>query len=332
MNNLISIIVPVYNAEAYLEKCVESLINQTYRNIEIILINDGSNDSSERICLKFANEDKRVKYFKQSNSGAAAARNKGLDNASGNYIGFVDSDDFVDEDMFEVLLKFALDNDADASQILSRRVTDEGNIINQQLINVTENTELVCYNSNQAIEHYLLGNHSLWSHLYRASLFNDLRIPEGMSGEDLAIIIPLYSKVNKVVKINQYKYNYRYNTKSVTNSKLNQRSINLYYEYKNQITRYYNNQYYVEILTYTQFKTLNGIINSIVLFGDRGFDNNEEYFKKELKINFPIFQANKFISLNQIRKIKLYLFSRSIYKSLLRVKRKYYKRPLYGEE
>ena len=98
----ISIIVPVYNAEKYLDQCIQSILNQTHTNIELILVNDGSKDLSEEICLSYEKLDDRVKFINQSNSGVSVARNSGIDYASGTYIGFVDSDDWIHPQMYEI--------------------------------------------------------------------------------------------------------------------------------------------------------------------------------------------------------------------------------------
>lgn len=328
----ISIVVPVYNAGNYLYQCIESLRAQTYVNIEIILVDDGSKDQSREICLEFAEKDQRIHYYYQNNAGAAAARNNGIDHATGDYIGFVDSDDYIDSDMYEVLLDAIVNNDAQVAQILSRRVTDDGMIINQELIDRTENNPPVVYSSEEAIEHYLIGNHSLCSHLYDSTLFQSVRIPEGMSGEDLAIVIPLYCQCNKVVKINQYKYNYRFNPNSVTNTPLNQRKINLFHEYERQLEEYGYNSFYKTVLTFTISKTLAGILNAMVLYGDNGFSENEAFFKSKLKYYWDAFKRNKYINEKQLQKYSIYLKSRILYKVMLIVKRKFYKRPLYGEE
>lgn len=328
----ISVIVPVYNAGKYLYQCIESLISQTYSNLEIILVNDGSNDDSEKICLQFVDKDQRVHYIHQDNAGAAAARNNGINHATGDYIGFVDSDDYIDADMYETLLNTIVKNDAQVAQILSRRITDDGVVINQELINRTENKPPVVYSSDKAIEHYLIGNHSLCTHLYSGMLFRSVRIPEGMSGEDLAIVIPLYSQCNKIVKVNLYKYNYRFNYESVTNTPLNQRKINLFYEYEKQLKLYGENTYYRSILIYTISKTLSGILNAMVL-GRRGdFAENELFFKSKLKLYWNDFLENKYIGSKQIRKYLIYLKSRALYRMMLSIKRKFYKRSLYGEE
>ena len=106
VNSLISIIVPVYNVQEYLPKCLDSIINQTYKNLEIILVDDGSTDNSGKLCDEYAERDKRIKIIHQKNSGQANARNKGIKESKGKYIAFVDSDDWIDEDFIETLEKY----------------------------------------------------------------------------------------------------------------------------------------------------------------------------------------------------------------------------------
>ena len=100
MDDLISVIVPVYNVEEYLDRCIESIVNQTYKNLEILLIDDGSTDNSYNICDKWAKKDNRIKVVHKENGGVSSARNVGLDVATGDYIGFVDSDDYISIDMY----------------------------------------------------------------------------------------------------------------------------------------------------------------------------------------------------------------------------------------
>lgn len=109
----VSVIVPVYNSEKYLNRCVESLIHQTLQEVEIILVNDGSKDGSGEICRKFAQEDSRIVYIEQKNTGVSAARNRGLDVASGEFVMFCDSDDYYEESAAEKLLKLAQNHRAD---------------------------------------------------------------------------------------------------------------------------------------------------------------------------------------------------------------------------
>lgn len=113
MSIRISIIVPIYNTEQYLEKCVDSILQQSYTDVEVLLINDGSTDGSASICCRYAQQDKRVRVFHQSNMGTAAARNTGLDNAAGEYISFVDSDDYIHSEMYSDLYYALTENNAD---------------------------------------------------------------------------------------------------------------------------------------------------------------------------------------------------------------------------
>ena len=112
-NSLISIVIPVYNAEKYLEQCLNSIQNQTYKNFEVILVNDGSMDHSESICMDFVKVDTRFKYFTKVNGGASSARNFGLDYVLGDFITFIDADDWVDENHLEVLLNNIKENNSD---------------------------------------------------------------------------------------------------------------------------------------------------------------------------------------------------------------------------
>ena len=165
---LISIIVPVYNVESYLKKCLESIINQTYKNIEIILIDDGSTDSSGKICDDYANKDKRIKVIHKQNGGVSDARNTALDICRGDYIGFIDSDDYIELDMYETLLKFLLNNNLDVAMCSSYTVknkqlircknfkpyilTGKEAIINDLLINKYKGSPIVVWNKFYALQ------------------------------------------------------------------------------------------------------------------------------------------------------------------------------------
>ena len=129
MDKLISIIIPVYNVSKYLDKCVKSILLQTYSNLEIILVNDGSTDGSGVLCDELKKTDKRICVIHKPNGGLSDARNAGLDIATGDYIGFVDSDDYVEPDMFQILLENAMKYDADVSGCRYAEVYEDGNRI-----------------------------------------------------------------------------------------------------------------------------------------------------------------------------------------------------------
>ena len=119
MDKTLSVIVPVYNAERFLERCITSLTNQTYKNLEILLVNDGSKDDSLSICRRFAQQDDRIKVLDKPNGGASSARNLGLKHATGDYIGFCDADDFQDADTFETLIHIMEENNLPTIEFLS---------------------------------------------------------------------------------------------------------------------------------------------------------------------------------------------------------------------
>ena len=138
-NELVSIIIPVYNVEDYLERCIESVINQTYTNIEVILVNDGSTDKSEDICRKFAKNDKRLKIISQRNQGVSCARNTGIMYANGDYIGFVDPDDFIDKSMYEKLLLNMKKYNASISVCAYTNNESSGNMESKIFVNKDKN-------------------------------------------------------------------------------------------------------------------------------------------------------------------------------------------------
>ena len=208
----LSIIIPVYNAEKFLKKCVESVLKQTHSNIEVLLIDDGSVDNSLAICNDFSKKDSRVKVFIQENSGQSKARNVGLDNSTGSYIAFVDSDDWVDEDYFELLLKASLKYDTDIScaSILRERQNitkirlkyeqEKVYIVPQEKIDVARVPDM-CY---------------VWNKVYKKSFLDkiSLRFVEGMFFEDVDFVTRAIYFSNKIVTVPNTYYHYWTNNNS----------------------------------------------------------------------------------------------------------------------
>ena len=177
---MISIIVPVYNVEPYLRKCLDSILDQTYRDLEILIIDDGSTDGSGAICDEYAGKDDRIKVFHTENKGLSAARNLGLDNASGDWIGFVDSDDWIEPDMYEVLLRKAEETGADVVECgchIDYRATSYEHPAIQRAVSDID-----------AVESLIRGEirTQVWNKIWRSHLFTDIRFPEGHSFEDVA--------------------------------------------------------------------------------------------------------------------------------------------------
>lgn len=215
----ISVIIPVYNVEKYINQCINSVINQTYTNLEIILIDDGSPDRCGEICEEYALKDSRIKVIHQSNGGLSKARNSGLDIATGDYIGFVDSDDYIKDNMYEFLLQLLLKNNADIS-ICGTFDIEKNSYYEEEHY----------YNSEEAIKLMLTEtkfNTSAWDKLYKRDLFNGIRFPEGKIYEDLATIYKLFHKASKIVYNSQPKYYYRITPNSIMNQSFNYKNMDL---------------------------------------------------------------------------------------------------------
>lgn len=228
---MISVIVPVYRVEKYLCKCVKSIQSQTYTDLEIILVDDGSPDNCGKICDELASEDKRIKVIHQKNGGQAKARNAGLDIAKGKYITFVDSDDTIEPQMIEILLVMLKKNvNADIS-ICGYRSVYEG-----KSIEFTGDVQLMgdVALSKQKLWQEVFGklNNAVWNKMYDATLIGSLRFPEGIiHGEDLIFNLEYLKKCQGGV-INQTPlYNYLQRKGSVTGSEFTANNI---YEIKSK--------------------------------------------------------------------------------------------------
>lgn len=216
MNELISVIVPVYNAEKYLKRCTDSILRQTYSNIELILVNDGSKDGSLKLCHEIAASDSRVKVLDKPNGGAASARNMGLDHASGDYIGFCDADDFPDLNMYEILLVKMKELQADMVDCTAKDLDENGN-----LIHTDKNTgSTVMQSVEEAVKRIFLrkGNVSLCTRLFKKSIVADLRIPEGRRVEDFFFTICCLLRSSCNVIVEKPLYNCVSRSNSVTRS------------------------------------------------------------------------------------------------------------------
>ena len=221
MDDKITVIVPVYNVENYLRKCLDSIMAQTYKNIEIIVVNDGSTDTSGEICKEFSGMDHRIIYIEQENAGLSAARNTGLNNMSGDYVTFVDSDDWIEQDYIETLYKKIVEYQADIAvgNYYSYNEDEEtyyfhiyGNSYYEKVydnISIFENL----YESQEMKSFALI---SAWGKLYKAKLFDYLRFDKGKLGEDGYFNQKMYLSVNKVVYLNKGLYAYRQRSGSIT--------------------------------------------------------------------------------------------------------------------
>ena len=205
---LISVIVPVYNSAAFLDQCLESIVAQTYRNLEILVVDDGSTDGSAAMCDHWVERDERIRVIHQSNGGHSAARNAALDAMTGSLVTMVDSDDVLHPEFVSTLLDVMSKNDADVA--VCDYIPFCGDAVSFPTLPTQR--EVCRYNQHEAILAVFYQNgltHSPWARLFKASLFEELRFPLGIIYEDLAIIYPLLKHCQRVVTIGDVLYGYR---------------------------------------------------------------------------------------------------------------------------
>ena len=182
MGDKISVIVPIYNVEPYLRRCIDSIINQTYKNLEIILVDDGSTDGSGEICNKYEQQDERIRVIHKKNGGAADARNKGLEVMTGKFVSFVDSDDWIEYNFYENMIEQAIKYNADIVVSNYNYVSDNGDIICRY-----EKNDKVRYNTEEAMNEMIHDGFIqavIWNKLYLKSCIKDIRFKVGQICED----------------------------------------------------------------------------------------------------------------------------------------------------
>lgn len=218
---LISIIIPVYNVEKYLNRCLDSVISQSYDNLEIILVNDGSNDCSKSICENYAKKDSRIVFINKSNGGLSDARNAGLDIAKGDLIGFIDSDDYIEQDCYETMLSRMISTNADLVICNYQYVDELGNVIlrdesisSDEVLSKTEGMKrLTVENSGYYI--------TAWNKLYTKYLLEDIRFPVGRIHEDNFVVHKIINKCEKIAILTEKKFYYSQRQGSISASNIN---------------------------------------------------------------------------------------------------------------
>lgn len=226
MEELVSIIIPVYNVENYLDKCLDSVINQTYKNLEIVIVNDGSTDNSENIILDYLKKDNRIVYIKKKNGGLSSARNSGLDKCKGKYVSFVDSDDTLDTKFIKRMVA-CIEKDHTQIAICNMRYIFPDNTIKKRTPQIKKR-EIVT--NIQAIKDILVGEKFKFhaqNKIYLTQLFNDptniVRFPVGRIYEDMFTTYKVIFKANQISYINETLYNYLQNREgSILNTRFNE--------------------------------------------------------------------------------------------------------------
>lgn len=226
----ISIIVPVYNVEALLPRCLDSICGQTFRDLEIILVDDGATDGSGRICDEYARKDARIRVIHQPNAGLAGARNTGLQIAEGEYVGFVDSDDRIAPDMYETLLDSITSREADIAVCARFLETEAGEVSPMWVL-----PEPQMMDSHEAVRRLLRGDGldaAAWDKLYRRELFDGLRYPLKYVSEDIPVTYRLLCRAKRIVHCGKPLYYYLQRAGSLSHAAFSEKTLGLYFHHK----------------------------------------------------------------------------------------------------
>lgn len=223
MDELISVIIPIYNVEEYLNRCVESILKQTYKNLEIVLVDDGSTDASGKIADKYETIDNRVVVYHKENGGLSDARNYGLDRMKGKYVTFIDSDDYVSSKYVEVLYNSLINNNSDIA------IVDTKLVFNNSCEEI-EPDEIIKEETFERVDALIRTlrvelRQSAWGKLYKSEMFRNIRFPKGKLYEDLAIVFDLLLIASNITYVNASLYYYMVRDNSIMQEKFNIRQM-----------------------------------------------------------------------------------------------------------
>lgn len=320
MNELITVIINVYNEERFIKKCLDSVVNQTYKNLEILIINDGSTDNTLKICKKY--KDKRIKIITTKNLGLSLSRNVGIDNAKGEYLYFVDADDFIEEDAIEYLYNLCKKYDCELSTCKPLTIFN----YNYTLKQPPEKIDIL--DSKAMLKKIILSEDlavTLWNKLIRKEIFEDIRFQDRIIN-DITVTYKLAIKSHKIVYSNQRKYYYLRHKNAITVNKKGERIERVTDCYKAIIERYNDIKKIYPNLIENEIAMLRVILQLYIL------DNEEvQKFLKEQKFE-ELFKKTFtlkmiFARVRNKEKIKLILFriNPKLYKKAGLLYRKKYK-------
>ena len=318
----ISIVVPIYNVEKYLCRCIDSIINQTIKDIEVILVDDGSTDSCPKICDQYAQKDIRIRVIHKSNGGLSSARNEGIKVAQGQYIGFVDSDDYVNINMYEKLYNQAIEKGADIVQCHFKKVYEDEDY--SRLINECDVDEL---SNNEALLRLVkMGELHVqsvvaWNKIYKKELFQNISYPIGKLHEDEFTTYKLFANSSKIVDISQELYYYRQVEGSIMNRKFNVKRLD-YLEALVNMVNFFKNKNDDELFRLLIQRSIDTCrmyyYEAYDKIGDKSTCNG---IKQKYNFMFKYYLCNKNIKIEKKLSSCIFYISQNIYK-LIQTKRK----------
>lgn len=296
----ISVIIPVYNVEKYLSECLDSVVNQTYKNLQIILVDDGSTDFSGKICDEYAEKDNRITVVHQKNAGAGAAKNTGLELIDGEYFSIIDSDDYIELDMYKKMVKSLEKYNADIVQCLFRNVFVNDSFDRKYKIKGNYPKVLT---SKRFLKEYLYDwKYAIFANkVFKSSLLKDIRFPVGRKIDDEFFTYKLVCNAKKVVNIDNILYNYRMRKTSVMNENNSDRliydRIDCFIERYNYVSdiypslkKKYNLKLYDDLLYFKDSAKDNGKILSLINNFSRKKSNGFDKLYQKIMNNKLVFE------------------------------------------
>ncbi|MCQ2080757.1 MAG: glycosyltransferase [Lachnospiraceae bacterium] len=323
--NKISVIVPAYNIEKYLPRCLDSIIAQTYENLEIILVDDGSTDNTPKICDEYASKDSRITVIHQENKGLSGARNSALKIVMGDYIGYVDGDDYIDPSMYELMLKAMEENDADLSVCGYEQVGEDAR-------KVEFSGETYILSKEEALDAYIQDNrsfhiyNSVWSKLFKKELIDGVTFPVGRNSEDIMYTGRALSHCSKCVFVDKPLYFYILdragsimNTKNAsreTLSKFANRRFNDEIPFWKEQILLFKKEGLIEQSILAEYHFYKRMLFYYIDFRNRGMKEEAKRLSKNIlseKNNIALVYENDFVKRGDRARMKLFLKSPSLY-------------------
>ena len=287
--DLISVIVPIYKVEPYLRRCVDSILAQTYHDIEVILVDDGSPDNCPEMCDEYAAQDERIKVIHKANGGLSSARNVGLDAASGDWVSFIDSDDWIEPDMYEILLQNAENANAEISV---GGVNDE--LVDHDRVIVTKTTyhgalKQETLSPTEAMARYFTTSWAAWDKIYRKELFQTIRFPVGEINEDEAIVLKLLDTCTAVSYTNQVFYHYIHRAQSITTSAFSEKKLAWYRHCQDNLR--WIQQYHPELAAFADKRLCSSILWTLreIALSPQNFDEIAGSLQQDIRLNYHKF-------------------------------------------
>lgn len=309
----ISIIVPVYNVEKYLKKCVDSILNQTFKDFELILVDDGSPDSSGAICDQYAEKDSRVKVIHKKNGGLSDARNAGIEVAKGKYLGFIDSDDYIAEDMYELLHNNIVRENADLS------ICGIYDVYKGETPKILPEFRKVCTKVETMkliLDANVISVHAV-NKLYKKELFDSIKYPVGIITEDAAIILEIVDQCEKIIIESTQKYFYFHRENSISSANFSKKDLQTIGVWNKNERWILDNvpSLYAEVHTrvcWANFIVLDKIMNSNA---ENKISETKEIVRY-LKSNYKFIMKNSIITRNRKISMVFLMVSLKLYKVL----------------